>query len=241
MDARKRDRGWHFARLCWNTQDWKIPSGSARETGTFFEQHNYGLEEWLYSQDRIGDDSLRYGFIQGILNSYNKVKGSYLSIVLYTLSPTGARYFVGHVYCYVLEEDEASRAYAFFERNGTIARMVEQLAPRLAGHRQHHSGPCDSCQSGPPASLTRHIQCPSGGPPAGIIPEVWNGAHNVFNIRYHPDHLHTYRIPVPRSHKLWKRHRYQLNQMRAGEAEALKDILPEFTMGSELVPETRAS
>jgi len=66
----------YITRLCWNSNNWKKPSGDANklETGTFCTKHGFGFEEWLYS-DKYTLNESRYGFLQGVNKSKTRLAG----------------------------------------------------------------------------------------------------------------------------------------------------------------------
>lgn len=116
------------ARLCWNTNDWKGPTGrdgKALATDTFEAVHGYGHEEWLFDWRHI-HDGWQYGFIQGVVASR---QGECFDVLLYTLhTKKSARYWVGVINdVEVLTMEEASRATARLERSGELARMRREV------------------------------------------------------------------------------------------------------------------
>jgi len=87
-----------YCRICWNTRNWRLPSGDARlfELGdSYVAEYGFGHEEWLFNfewllsgYDPDDQHEYKYGFLQPI----NKYRGSYVgqtfSILLYTVDPS---------------------------------------------------------------------------------------------------------------------------------------------------------
>jgi hypothetical protein len=207
------NRHWYFARLCWNSEGWVIPTGEATQREgptppTFVSENGFGFEEWLFSHARLLD-GLRYGFVQGVYSSYKDKQGLDLSLLLFTIKSPGQRYFVGHMDAHVLDATEAANAYTEFSCNGTIAQMIQDATPYFT-----HPG------------AVNHITAPGGGPPGGQYP----GPQAVFIIRYHPNALHRYSVPVPSSSRVWALIRYKLypadKQEIAGLTTVITNLIP---------------
>lgn len=74
------------ARICWNTRDWKRPSGSEGKSQNKDAYENvvgFGHEEWLLDDSRIMPDGYHYGFLQQI-NKHRKHVGNTYDIHLFT-------------------------------------------------------------------------------------------------------------------------------------------------------------
>gem|GEM_PF-509306 len=117
-----------IARLCWNTNDWKGPTGwegKSRAKDTFEAVHGYGHEEWLFDWERL-HDGWQYGFIQGVSASH---EGRVLDVLLYTLhTKKSSRYWVGVINdVEVLTTEQASRATGRMDRNGGLVRMRNEV------------------------------------------------------------------------------------------------------------------
>src|SRR4051812_36569850 len=81
-----------YCRLCWNTLDWRRPSGDAQalETGTFVSNYGFGHEEWLLNTE-WELDGFRYGFLQPINKAHAALEDRTFSAFLYTRRPDGFR------------------------------------------------------------------------------------------------------------------------------------------------------
>ncbi|MDE0392216.1 MAG: hypothetical protein OXI57_09125 [Rhodospirillales bacterium] len=86
-----------YARICWNTLGWRMPSGDARriETGqSYTVTHGFGHEEWLFNFEWL-IDGYRYGFLQPIGKHYKRYAEHNCSILLYTVTPEQKTLLVG--------------------------------------------------------------------------------------------------------------------------------------------------
>ena len=95
-----------YARICWNTLGWRMPSGHASEGNSYVARHGFGHEEWLFNYEWL-IDGCRYGFLQPIGKSYEKYAEESCSILMYTRTPEQQTLLVGiidHVYVPGIEE-----------------------------------------------------------------------------------------------------------------------------------------
>lgn len=130
-----------FARLCWNTNGWRQPSGDAPrlENGTYVARNGFGHEEWLFNFEWVMD-GYRFGFLQPI----GRFRSSYVRrnfhVMLYTVAPGGAVLLVGSIRnLYVPEDDETTEAVREIYKKGWVAQMQEDVArvggnPAALGH-----------------------------------------------------------------------------------------------------------
>lgn len=54
-----------ISRICWNTNNWKRPSGSegkSRVASSYENSVGFGHEEWLLDDSRVLPDGYHYGF-----------------------------------------------------------------------------------------------------------------------------------------------------------------------------------
>ena len=120
---------WYVTRLCWNTKRWQCPSGDADETNSFREEHGFGFEEWLFAP--LLYEGWCYGFVQGVNRRHDKaVQERDLCLLFYSERPPRTqheRFFVAQMRCEVLAKAEAGTAYNFFDANGTIARLKNEV------------------------------------------------------------------------------------------------------------------
>jgi len=86
-----------YCRICWNTKNWKCPTGEATklETGdSYVAEKGFGHEEWLFNfswllrgYNSSDPNSYRYGFLQPINKFLSAYQGKTFSVLLYTVSP----------------------------------------------------------------------------------------------------------------------------------------------------------
>ena len=127
-----------YARICWNTAEWRMPTGDAAkiETGnSYVEKHRFGHEEWIFNFEWI-INGFRYGFLQPIGKYYQTYRGQSCSILLYTVTPKRETLLVGQINnAYVPEQDELTRALKISTKKGWIDDMradVEHVKGDLA-------------------------------------------------------------------------------------------------------------
>lgn len=123
-----------IARLCWNTDNWKRPTGpsgkSTSVANAFEKEKGYGYEEWLFDTDKqIG--GYHYGFIQ----AFNKGEhpGKTYDVELYSLknnlqNRTMGYYWIAHIpNLEVLNTEQIQRAIDIYKDKGWYAEMLAQL------------------------------------------------------------------------------------------------------------------
>jgi hypothetical protein len=124
-------------RICWNTADWRYPTGEAKalEQGkSYVRENGFGHEEWLFNFAWMqpapggGTARYRYGFLQPIGKFRDTYKGSFFNILLYTVAPDKRRMSVGIIHdLFVPEDDELEEAHATIRKNGWLDAMGEDL------------------------------------------------------------------------------------------------------------------
>ncbi len=118
-----------IARICWNTYEWKMPSGSAGksvDTKCFENMRGYGHEEWLNDHSML-INGWKYSFLQPVNTKNKKHSGQSYSIWLYTLRDK-KKYCIGkisQVEC--LKREEAQMALDVHQERGWLNKMKEQL------------------------------------------------------------------------------------------------------------------
>ncbi|MFW6029932.1 MAG: hypothetical protein ACOCRO_06720, partial [Halanaerobiales bacterium] len=82
-----------IARVCWNSNGWKYPSGL---TGKKLEdrENGFGLEEWLFDDDEIVG-GYKYGYLKPVERIKDR-KATY-NISLYSIHSSGIRYYIGEI------------------------------------------------------------------------------------------------------------------------------------------------
>ena len=84
-----------YCRICWNTNGWRKPSGTAPENGiykisprnsdktSFVAKNGFGYEEWLFNYEWCLN-GYKYAFLQPINKYRDKYEGKTFSAALYT-------------------------------------------------------------------------------------------------------------------------------------------------------------
>jgi hypothetical protein len=126
----------YVARLAYNSRRWWCPTLAAevRESGSSYRtMHGFGHEDWLFRSEWLLD-GWRYGFVQGVNKSRNKLlrDGTAFDLRLFTVPTAGDRRAVaeiGEAEC--LSDEAAAEAVAAFERLGWLDTMRAEV--RAAG------------------------------------------------------------------------------------------------------------
>lgn len=126
--ARTEER---VARLCWNTNEWRSPSGPAGKSpnkDVYENKYGYGHEEWLLDMSRLVD-GVHYGFLQGAHHNRAKLEGSLTTLHLYTInSDTKERYWIGRIIdAEVISEEESRKIWLVYKKSGWNDEMAAQL------------------------------------------------------------------------------------------------------------------
>ena len=126
-----------YVRICWNSKDWKYPTGEAAklETQSFAHKNGYGHEEWLFRYewllsgfDNNDKNSYRYAYTTPIGKAVDSYAGQTLSVFLWTIADNKRRYIVGcinNVYVPLLEERDWAAEQS--ELNGWLGVMRSEL------------------------------------------------------------------------------------------------------------------
>ncbi len=136
-----------FARICWNTEGWRVPTGDARaiETGdTYVATHGFGHEEWLFNFEWIIKGH-RYGMLQPISKYYKRYRGCHCSILLYTFTLEKQCLLIGKISnAYVPRLDELNQVLEISNENGWIEEMRNDVK-RIGGDvsRLDNPGPAE--------------------------------------------------------------------------------------------------
>lgn len=120
-----------IARICWNTNGWRKPSGMAgksKDKKPYEYRSGYGHEEWLLDTTK-NYKGYHYGFLQPIGQHREKYRGQTFNISLYSINAeTKKRWWLGRIQnVTVTTKQESQEAYLAYKENGWIAEMEEQL------------------------------------------------------------------------------------------------------------------
>lgn len=124
------------ARICWNTRDWKRPSGSegkSQNKDAYESMIGFGHEEWLLDDSKIMPDGYHYAFLQPINVKSGKHVGCIYDIHLITFNNIyRKKEYVGclrNVEC--ISAEQAQAAYKYYKKQGWLREMKEDV--RFAG------------------------------------------------------------------------------------------------------------
>lgn len=103
----------YFTRICWNTDQWKKPSGpegKSKSPQSFEGMTGLGLEEWLFSEE-LFHEGYQYGFLQGVNQGNPKEKFVNLDIYTIERTPQGNRtYWVATIKnAEIVEKEDAQK------------------------------------------------------------------------------------------------------------------------------------
>lgn len=120
-----------IARICWNNNRWRSPSGrqgKSKDKTAYENILGYGHEEWLLDLDKL-IDGYHYAFLQPVSASSKNYRGKYLNVYLYSInSAKKQRFWIGCIKnLKVITQEESRRVYAEYEKNGWLEEMEEQL------------------------------------------------------------------------------------------------------------------
>lgn len=135
----------YTARICWNGQGWRFPSGEAPhlEKGTYVVDAGFGHEEWLFNFAWLVD-GFHYAFLQPVNRHFKSVTGKTIDVLLYTISPSGTRFYTGEISnCEVLQRVQATEVLKIYKRRGWLKSMAEQVAD-VKGKSEYVLGESDA-------------------------------------------------------------------------------------------------
>ncbi|MDD7885736.1 hypothetical protein [Flavivirga sp. 57AJ16] len=126
-----------IARICWNTNGWRIPSGEEGKSKTSIQgkephekKHLFGHEEWLLDFDREFN-GYHYAFLEPIhkFSEYKTYTGRKFNLFLYTRDyDSKTRYWVGVIRnAEVIDEIENNSAIRHYKIKGWIDEMTNEL------------------------------------------------------------------------------------------------------------------
>lgn len=121
-----------IARICWNTHDWKRPSGSEGKSlsdGSYEKELGFGHEEWILDDSRIyAPDGYHYGFLQPLNVASGKHIGSVYDIHLFSISPLKQKVYVGCLHNAIgISPEESEKVYQYYKEKGWIDEMKEEI------------------------------------------------------------------------------------------------------------------
>ena len=128
-----------LSRICWNTENWKFPSGSQGKsfaTDSYESNYGFGYEEWLFDKFKIVDE-YHYAFLQPLFLKTGKHENKNYNISLLTINNLNKKYFAGeirNVECITREESE--RVFHIYKQKGWIDQMKNDVLKVGANHHK---------------------------------------------------------------------------------------------------------
>jgi len=118
-----------ISRICWNTANWKFPSGSfgkSNSKSSYEFINGFGHEEWIFDKSKI-IDGYHYSFLQSLNLKTNLHVGKNYNISLFAINNLNKKYFIGvlkNVEC--ISPEESGRIYNIYKSRGWLKEMRMQ-------------------------------------------------------------------------------------------------------------------
>lgn len=120
-----------IARICWNTHDWRRPSGSegkSQSDGSYEKELGFGHEEWLLDDSKIMPDGYHYAFLQPMNVKSGIHVGQTYNIHLFTISPLKEKIYIGCLNNALgISISESKKVYSYYRKQGWLAEMKEDV------------------------------------------------------------------------------------------------------------------
>lgn len=120
-----------IARLCWNTNEWRRPSGrkgKSKSNESYENEMGFGHEEWLLDDSKIMPDGYHYGFMEPLRVESGKHYGKVYDIHLYTFSPTKQRVYIGCLKNAVgVSAEESQKVFNYYKKKGWLDEMQQDI------------------------------------------------------------------------------------------------------------------
>jgi len=118
------------ARICWNTENWKRPSGSVGKSiskDSYENIYGYGHEEWLFDRSRIVN-GYHYAFLEPLRLKSDKHENNIYNLSLFTINNLNKKYYVGkieNVEC--ISPNESVEIYEVYKEREYIEQMKSDI------------------------------------------------------------------------------------------------------------------
>lgn len=120
-----------IARLCWNTEGWRRPSGrkgKSKGKNTYENEKGFGHEEWLLDDSKKMPDGYHYGFLEQMERT-DKHIGSIYDIHLYTIAPNSQRVYLGCLKNAIgVSHEKSKEVYKYYQKMGWITAMKRDVS-----------------------------------------------------------------------------------------------------------------
>lgn len=120
-----------IARLCWNTNEWKRPSGrkgKSKSNDSYENEMGFGHEEWLLDKSKIMPNGYHYGFLEPMRLKSDRHFGKVYDIHLFTISPNKQKVFIGCLRKAIgVSFAESQEVYHYYQEKGWLAEMQQDV------------------------------------------------------------------------------------------------------------------
>lgn len=120
-----------IARLCWNTNEWKRPSGrkgKSKSNDSYENEMGFGHEEWLLDKSKIMPNGYHYGFLEPMRVKSDKHFGKIYDIHLFTISPNKQKVYIGCLKKVIgVSSTESQEVYNYYQEKGWLAEMQQDV------------------------------------------------------------------------------------------------------------------
>ena len=120
-----------IARLCWNTNEWRRPSGKngkSKAKDSYEKDKGFGHEEWLFDDSKIMPDGYHYAFLEPMNVKSGLHDGRVYDIHLFTISPNKHRVYLGCLKNAVgVSREESEKVYRYYKKKGWIDEMQQDI------------------------------------------------------------------------------------------------------------------
>lgn len=118
-----------ISKICWNTRNWKFPSGSegkSPSSSSYESKYGFGHEEWLLDNSRI-IDGFHFAFLQPLNLKTDRHVGKKYHIKLFTVLKS-TYYFVGTINNAICVSKEKSKeVYKLYKKKGWLKEMALEV------------------------------------------------------------------------------------------------------------------
>lgn len=120
-----------IARICWNTQEWKRPSGrdgKSKANKSYEKEYGFGHEEWLLDFSRVMPNGYHYGFLESLRVRSGKHIGHTYDIHLFTITPNKEKIYIGCLHnATAIDNEESQYVYSYYEKKGWLREMEDDV------------------------------------------------------------------------------------------------------------------
>lgn len=123
-----------IARLCWNTNEWRRPSGKqgkSKSNDSYENEMGFGHEEWLLDDSKIMPDGYHYGFLEQLRSKRTqsgKHYGKVYNIHLFTISPNKQKVYLGCLKNAIgVTPEDSQYVYNYYQKKGWLDEMKQDV------------------------------------------------------------------------------------------------------------------